>query len=111
MDTQTSHTETLVEMFTGVALVAAAAVFFFTGRLFDPLSMLVLGGILLASGIYQTSRGWHVAATTWLLGIVLALGGLGLKVFVVSVLRVNWLAIALILIAAWWVYNTLLKNR
>lgn len=111
MDTQTSNAETLVEMLTGVALVAAAAVFFFSGRLFDPLSMLVLGGILLVSGLFQTSRGWHVALSTWLLGIVLTLAGLGLKVFVVSVLRVNWLAIALLLIAAWWVYHTLLKRR
>lgn len=106
-----SESETLVEVFTGMALVAAAALFFFMGRLFDPLSLLVLGGILLVSAIYQTSRGWHVALSTWVLGAIFALAGLGLKVFVVAVLRVNWLAIALFVLAAWWVYLTLLKKR
>lgn len=112
METRTpSEAETLVEVLTGVSLVAAAALFFFLGRLFDPLALLVFGGILLLSAAYQSSRGWHVALTTWLLGGIFALAGLGMKVFVVAVWRVNWLAIALVLLAIWWVYQTFLAKR
>ncbi len=112
MQTQTrSDAETLVEVLTGVGLVAVAAVFYFLGRLFDPLVLLIFGVILLLSAALQTLRGWHVFRTTWLLGGLFTLTGLLLKVFVGATLRVNWLAIALILLAIWWVYHTFLAKR
>lgn len=112
MQTRTpSDAETLVEVLTGVGLVAAAALFYFLGRLFDPLALLVFGAILLLSAAYQRARGWHVALSTWLLGGLFTLAGLGLRVFVVAVLRVNWLAIALVLLAIWWIYQTFLAKR
>ena len=31
--------------------------------------MLLGGVILLGSGVYQTSKGWHVSLVTWVLGL------------------------------------------
>ncbi len=103
--------ELRVEMVTAALLVLAGAFFLLTGNLFDPLGLFVIGVILLGSAVYQTRRGWHVSLTTWALGVLLTLGGLGLKVFVVAVLRVNWLAIGLIAIAGWWLYRAFVARR
>jgi hypothetical protein len=42
---------------------------------------------------------------TWILGVILTLGGLGLRLFLVGVIRINWLPIALLAVAAYLVWN------
>ena len=106
-----SDAEIRAENLTFGLLVVAAGIFAFTGRIFDPFALLIIGLILLGSAVYQTRQGWHVSLTTWGLAILLTLGGLGLKVFLVAVLRVNWLAIGLVLIGGWWLYQNVFKQR
>ena len=62
--------EARAEAITAGLLVIVLAIFLL-GNLADSLAMVAAGLILLGSGLYQSSRGWHVAVTTWLLGIVL----------------------------------------
>lgn len=93
-------------MITAALLVAIFALFLLQ-MLGQGVAMLLGGLTLLGSGIYQTSRGWHVSLLTWVLGGVLTLGGIGLRVFLVGRIRINWLPIILLAIAViygwnWW---------
>jgi hypothetical protein len=66
----------------------------------------MIGGlVLLASGLYQSRRGWHVSLTTWILAVVLIGGGIGVRVFLVSYLSINWVAIALLLIGLYIIWD------
>lgn len=96
--------ETKIEAITAGLIVLVLALFLF-GNLTDAWAMLAAGVILLGSGVYQSARGWHVSLTTWLLGVVLFLGGLGVQVFLVAVLRINWVAVALVAIGAYIVWQ------
>ncbi len=98
--------ETFVEVLTAALLLIVLALFLF-GNVNEPLAMLAGGVILLGSGVYQTSRGWHVSLITWITGIVLTLGGIGVRLFLVSVLQINWVAVALVIIAGWLILTTL----
>ncbi len=98
--------ETFIELATAT-LLGMIFMFWLAGRLPQSFAMLLGGLILLGSGVYQSRRGWHVSLVTWVLGIVLTLGGLGLRLFLVSVVRINWIPMALLLIAlylvwSWW---------
>jgi len=99
-----------VEAATLALVVLAAGLFLLLVWLFDPLSLLVIGLIVLGSAVYQTQHGWHVSLTTWVLGGLLTLGGLGLKVFLVAVLQVNWLAIGLVVIGGWMLYQLFVER-
>jgi hypothetical protein len=111
VEEEKSNAESQVETITLVLLVLAGGIFLLTGNLFEPLGLFVLGVILLGSAVYQSLRGWPVSLITWILAVLLTLGGLGLKIFVVAVLQVNWLAIGLGLIVAWGLYRTLFRRR
>lgn len=102
--------ETRVEMLTLGALVVILALFL-VGKVEEPLAMTLAGIILLGSGFYQSSRGWHVAVTTWLLGIVLFLGGIGVRMFLVAYLNINWVAIALVGIGALIIWENVFSRR
>ena len=102
--------ELRVEMITAALLVVAVGVFLLRGDLFDPLGLLVVGAILLGSAIYQTRRGWPVSLITWALGVLLTLGGLGLKLFLVAFMQVNYIALGLLAIGGWWLYRTLFRK-
>jgi hypothetical protein len=100
----TDNRETFVEVITAALLIGVFALFLIGG--FHQGIALLLGGlILLGSGIYQTSKGWHVSLVTWILGLILTLGGLGLRLFLVGVIRINWIPLALILIAVYLIWN------
>ena len=105
-----SDSELKIEAVTLALIVLAAALFLLIGRLFDPLSLLIVGVVLVGSAVYQTQRGWHVSLVTWVLGGLLTLGGLGLKIFLVAVLQVNWLAIGLVAVAGWMLYRVFVKR-
>ncbi len=96
--------ETTVEAITAGLLVIVFALFLLS-NITDSLAMLAGGLVLLGSALYQSRRGWHVSLTTWLLAFVLIFGGLGLRLFLVGVLRINWIAIALLLIGAYIVWQ------
>jgi hypothetical protein len=102
--------ETTVELITFGALVILFALFLLT-NITDSLAMTAGGLILLASGFYQSRRGWHVSLTTWLLAGVLLAGGIGVRVFLVSYLRINWVAIALLLIGGFVIWDRLRGRR
>lgn len=101
--------EARVEMMTAGLLVLLGALYWFAG-LREPLAMTLGGLILLGSGIYQTSRGWHVALTTWLLGLILFFGGIGVRVAVVAYLRIQWVPIALALVGGYIIWRALFIN-
>lgn len=84
---------------------------FLLGGLNEPLAMTAGGLVLLGSGLYQSARGWHVAITTWLLGLILLFGGLGVRVFLVATLRINWVAIGLILVGGAIIYQNFFVRR
>lgn len=101
--------ETRVEMMTlGLLVVILAA--FLLGNLQEPLAMSLGGIVLLGSGFYQSSRGWHVAVTTWLLGVILLFGGLGVRMFLVTFLQINWVALGLILVGGLIIWQNLIKR-
>ena len=100
----TNSRETTIELLTA-GLLAVTFLLFLVGILHDSIAMLLGGVILLGSGAYQTSKGWHVSLVTWILGLILLLGGIGLRVYLVGALRINWLPIALLLVAAYLVWN------
>jgi hypothetical protein len=102
--------ETRVEMITLGLLVVILAVFLL-GNLDEPLAMSLAGIVLLGSGWYQSRRGWHVALTTWLLGVILLFGGMGVRVFLVSILRINWIALGLILVGGLIIWQNLVKRE
>lgn len=107
---QKTAQESSVEMMTAGVLVILLALFLLTNTA-DALVMTLAGLVLLGSGMYQSSRGWHVAGTTWLLGIVLLLGGIGVRLFLVATLNINWVAIALVLIGGYILWNTIMGRR
>ena len=95
----TDSREAFVELVTA-GLLALTFVIYLLFPFGQGIAMLVGGLILLGSGAYQTSKGWHVSPFTWVVGIILTLGGLGLRLFLVGTIRINWLPIALLLVAA-----------
>lgn len=96
-------------MVAGLIMIVLGAFLF--GNLSDTLAMLVSGVILLGSAIYQSSRGWHVSIITWSLGVVLTLGGLGLRVFLVGVMNINFVALTLVIIGIYTFFNTFDDGR
>ncbi|MEO8393195.1 MAG: hypothetical protein ABI700_09400 [Chloroflexota bacterium] len=100
----TNNRETTIELITA-GLLAVTFVLFLIGIFHDSIAMLVGGVILLGSGVYQTSKGWHVSLVTWILGLILLFGGIGLRIAVVGVIRINWLPIALLVVAAYLVWS------
>ena len=92
--------ETSAEVITALLLLVLFALFLLR-RVGDPLAMLLGGVILLGSGVYQTSRGWHVALTTWLVGLILFFGGLGVRMFLVTYMAINWVFIGLLLVGGY----------
>lgn len=96
--------ETFIELATAALLVLVFLLYL--SRLVPQSLALLLGGvILLGSGVYQVGKGWHVSLLTWVLGLILTLGGLGLRLFLVGVIRIDWLPVALLLVAALWLWN------
>lgn len=102
--------ETQAELITGALLVVVVALFMF-GNLGSGITMLAAGLVLLGSGVYQTQRGWHVSLITWILGIVLTLGGLGLRMYLVTFMPINFVAITLVAIAVYIFYNIFRPRR
>ncbi len=96
--------ETYVELATAGLLVLTFLAFL-ARILPEGFAMLVGGVILLGSGVYQTSKGWPVSLITWILGLILFFAGLGLRLFLVSTIRINWVPIALLLVAAYFVWS------
>jgi hypothetical protein len=106
----TNFDEARAEAITAGLLVIILAVFLL-GKLQDSMAMVVGGLVLLGSGLYQSSRGWHVAVTTWLLGLVLLLGGIGVRMFLVAYVQINWVAIALVLIGGYLIFQNLFRRN
>lgn len=102
--------EARVEMYTAL-LVIVLFVLFLLGRVSDPLAMLAGGVILLVSGVYQTLRGWHVALMTWAVGILLFLGGIGVRMFVVTYLPINFVGVGLALAALYFIVRLFARRR
>jgi hypothetical protein len=102
--------ETRIEMLTLGILVVILALFL-VGKVEEPLAMTLGGIVLLGSGFYQSSRGWHVAVTTWLLGIILFLGGIGVRMFLVAYVNINWVAIALVAVGALIIWENVFNRR
>lgn len=100
----TDSRETITELITA-GLLALIFLLYLIGVLNQGVAMLLGGVTLLGSGAYQTSKGWPVSLLTWIVGIVLTLGGIGLRVFLVGVIRINWLPIVLLLIAGVYAWN------
>ena len=98
--------ELLVE---AVTLAAMPIIFglFLLSNITDSLAMTAGGLVLLASGFYQSRRGWPVSFTTWLVALILIGGGIGVRVFLVAALRINWVAIALLLVGGYLLWDRL----
>lgn len=101
--------EARVELITAL-LVIVLFILVLLGRISDPLAMLAGSALLLGSGIYQTLRGWHVALTTWIVGILLLLGGIGVRLFLVAYMPINFIAVGLALIGAYFVWRLLARR-
>lgn len=101
--------ETQVELMTAGLVVVIFAIYMLN-IMSGTVAMVVSGLVLLGSGLYQSRKGWHVSITTWLLGLILLLGGLGLRVFLVALLEINWVAIGLALVGGYIIWQTL-KGR
>lgn len=86
--------EARVELITAV-LCIVVFILFLLNRINDPTAMLLGGGLLLGSGIYQSMRGWPVAVTTWIAGLILFFGGLGMRLFLVAYMEINYVLIGL----------------
>lgn len=100
MGETTTPQESFVESVTAGLIVIVLAIFLF-GDLSQPMAMLAAGLILLGSGVYQRSRGWHVSILTWVLGVILALGGLGVQLFLIATMRISWIAVALLIVGGY----------
>lgn len=107
---QVNMAEAQVEMITAGLLVVIFALYWL-GNLREPLAMTLGGLILLGSGVYQSRRGWHVAITTWLLGLILFFGGIGVRMFLVTYLRINWVALGLLLVGGYIIWENIFKRR
>src|SRR5690606_37980477 len=106
----TASREATAELITA-ALLALVFVLYLLGVLTQGIAMLLGGLTLLGSGIYQTRHGWHVSLYTWIVGALLTLGGIGLRVFLVGRIRINWLPLALLIVAAFLVWDWWRKRR
>ncbi|MBN1963027.1 MAG: hypothetical protein JW910_00170 [Anaerolineae bacterium] len=107
-----SESEAHAENVTLGLLILVFGVFLLLGgNPFEPLALLLGGLVLLGSAIYQTTHGWHVNLVTWALGLLLTLGGLGMRVFLVAVFQINWLAIGLLLVGGWVLYQAFFARR
>lgn len=102
--------ETRTEVIAGLLLILVLALFIL-GDISSPLALTGAGVVLLGSGYYQTRRGWHVSWQTWALGLLLTLGGLGVRVFLVAVLNVNWIAIGLLLVGGYTLYQFMKRDE
>jgi hypothetical protein len=102
--------ETRIEMLTLGVLVVILALFL-VGKVEEPLAMTLAGVVLLGSGFYQSSKGWHVAVSSWLLGVVLLLAGIGVRMFLVAYVNINWVAIALVAIGALIIWENVFNRR
>jgi hypothetical protein len=102
--------EAKTELITAALLVIVFALFLI-GKLNDPLAMLAGGLILLGSGFYQSRKGWHVSLMTWVVGGLLALGGLGLRMFLVTRLEINYVAIGLLAVGAYLLWSWMQPRR
>ncbi len=100
----TNSRETTIELITA-GLLALTFVLFLLNILPDGIAMLVGGVILLGSGAYQTRKGWHVSLVTWILGLILLLGGIGLRISLVGRVQIRWIPIALLVVAVYLVWS------
>jgi len=102
--------ESRVELLTLATLMIIFALFLLNG-ITDSLAMMAGGLVLLGSGLYQSRRGWHVSLTTWLLALILIGGGIGVRMFLVTRLRINWVAIALLLVGLYILWDKVRDRR
>ena len=108
--TERSSQESTIEVITGGLLVIIFGVMIL-GGIRDSLAMTLGGLILLGSGIYQSRKGWHVSLLTWILGLIFLFGGIGVRMFLVTYLQINWIAIALVLVGAYLVLDMVINSR
>ncbi len=92
--------EAQAELLTAALLVLVVGLFLL-GNIPESWAVLAAGLILLGSAVYQTLRGWHVSLVTWIAGGLLTLGGLGVRLYLVGVMRISWTAVALIAIGGY----------
>ena len=102
--------ETVIEVITA-GLVVMVFGLMMLGGIADSLAMTLGGLILLGSGIYQSRKGWHVSLLTWLLGLIFLFGGIGVRMFLVTYLQINWMAIALVMIGGYLVLDMIINSR
>jgi len=102
--------ETTVEVITAGLLVVIFGLLIL-GNISEPLAMTFGGLILLGSGVYQSRKGWHVSLLTWILGLIFLFGGIGVRMFLVTYLQINWIAIALVLVGAYLVIDMIINSR
>ena len=102
--------ETTIEVITAGLLVVIFGLLLL-GNISEPLAMTFGGLILLGSGIYQSRKGWHVSLLTWILGLIFLFGGIGVRMFLVTYLQINWIAIALVLVGAYLVLDMIINSR
>jgi len=102
--------ETVVEVITA-GLVVMVFGLMMLGGIRDSLAMTLGGLILLGSGIYQSRKGWHVSLLTWLLGLIFLFGGIGVRMFLVTYLQINWIAIALVMVGGYLVLDMIINSR
>ena len=108
--TENNSQETTVEVITAGLLVIVFGLMIL-GGIRDSLAMTFGGLILLGSGIYQSRKGWHVSLLTWILGLIFLFGGIGVRMFLVTYLQINWIAVALILVGGYLVLDMILNSR
>lgn len=89
-----------IELLTGVLMIIVL-VLALIKRIDDGLAMGIGGLILIGSALYQSRQGWHVSWVTWAVGILLLLGGIGVNVFLVAHLRINYVAVGLVIIGGY----------
>lgn len=102
--------EAKAEVITAGLLLLIIAAFLLLG-IRDSYAMIAAGLVLLGSGLYQSQRGWHVAVTTWLLGLVLLMGGIGVRLFLIARLEISWVGISLLFIGLYLIWQMLTGNR
>jgi hypothetical protein len=102
--------ETTIEVITAGLLVMIFGLLML-GNINEPLAMTFGGLILLGSGIYQSRKGWHVSILTWILGLIFLFGGMGVRMFLVTYLRINWVAIALVMVGGYLVLDMVINSR
>lgn len=73
--------ETTIEVITTSLLIL--------GGIRDALAMTFGGLVLLGSGISQSRKGWHVSLLTCILELELWLGGIGVRMFLITWPEIN----------------------